>query len=1464
MSKNTEQKQQSETEITQEPQGTFSFFNFLGSDTPQVDYDPNILTSFEYFLSRESTQNRLINNLIKDYEPDDQGKVNGLSFGTAISLAGSFLKAPGHTANLLKFYSNQEKYNTQQFKEALIKSDATWGFVDRTADKLERIVPLMKNMGVDLFDDGKPLDQEGIVHIKDSLKDTKFINSLKEIAISSQQSDPQQSDSNDPKYMELSSKFLGAISETSSAVTFLQSKGQSIQDYVASSLESQIEYERQLTKEWNEITEARGNDPEQLRIFREDFLNDKGITGETAEKALKDGKLPQTIEQQLEGYGLNPQDLNKILDIIPVLLDSPGELKKMTDALADGKYFDIARQVIDLADDKPQIKEYLKDNKEIFGKVVKAMIAENLSKDASIGGEIYDIVPALFDNTKALKEIIDLSDQGDYNKVSTKVFDLITEDTNVRSYFQQNQESLENLITETINSHINSNRKALQKENLAWQELDKEAKKKYLNTEDKWKKYSDLDKKRMINNNRLQDFGDMLSNMGIDQQDIATISHMAVSALNSPENTKAVLGNISNMVNFAEGSVLQEGMALDNLTDMAKNALTLIAESPDMTESLNEQKALIGKIVQANMVGMPGIENINPSDLVPFLVNHPDELKQIIDLVKEEKYNDIAPIILDLAKEDRSLANYLEENKTMLPEAALTYTGYDKYDLSPEIMDIFVNLTTETNLDKLKDIAALAEKGEWVKVGANFADLMDKDPAFKQSIQDNKENINKIIDVIMTENPDLRRSLGGVEVGSFVNNILSDPGGVRDLLNSYDSGSTTSLAMQGVKFATNKLLDTEFRGAVATSAGNIVAGTVTQEQQTVVETVTQVLSARRNYSEKVKLSDTVQGAFEQIAKSKRSETEGQKFLKETNSNTVFDGTTIRGTSINQVRLDSLDISGMQFVNTTFENVSFANSNISKTSFSGANFSNVIFTGATMDAEAFGSLLPEIQRGAISLQGVKVEGALDNMDLQNISFHGADLSGVTSMKGTNVNHTNFTSTAMPADEIVAQTFNLQNADFFISEQKREQLNTMNQEKIGEEITNQLVTKAKSEGIEMSKEQVSALQQEVVRLYGDKSEIGQQLQETVNTNHQQLMSGEFLEDSNSISHVSEYKGKLSHRLTLIYDNIQAPERIESALTADLVADQVTRGLFADGHNRGKDGLEIQKALENSVHHFTKETSVAAREMLSHHKRNEVVDEITDSIRSKTKYTNVGIASGGIYLPEGAISEDMNKQFATKMGAAFGGENAMSSKERELIADMSAQIASNIFGAEAKSTHPSDVAKINGMLEVAFYKLKQDNPSINIEAAITENKEQLVGNLDRGYIRTTGTGLTKEFYDNATYTGTSLANNVKSDNVKEAIDKAIKNIILEDKAVEKTNQPPSKENQSKNTTISTGEHRQQSDDSKSTDKAKTAKEAIKIASEMTSKSNEKSENNKAKSEEKSTVKPKEKTEKKQSRLR
>lgn len=82
-----------------------------------------------------------------------------------------------------------------------------------------------------------------------------------------------------------------------------------------------------------------------------------------------DAKDSGVIKQQLENYGLQAEDVVKLSKVMPLLLDKPESLQKVFSSFVKGDYTGIAKELITLTKDNPEIQQYLNDNKRIFAKV---------------------------------------------------------------------------------------------------------------------------------------------------------------------------------------------------------------------------------------------------------------------------------------------------------------------------------------------------------------------------------------------------------------------------------------------------------------------------------------------------------------------------------------------------------------------------------------------------------------------------------------------------------------------------------------------------------------------------------------------------------------------------------------------------------------------------------------------------------------------------------------------------------------------------------------------------------------------------------------------------------------------------------------------------------------------------------------------------------------------------------------
>ena len=153
-------------------------------------------------------------------------------------------------------------------------------------------------------------------------------------------------------------------------------------------------------------------------------------------------------------------------------------------------------------------------------------------------------------------------------------------------------------------------------------------------------------------------------------------------------------------------------------------------------------------------------------------------------------------------------------------------------------------------------------------------------------------------------------------------------------------------------------------------------------------------------------------------------------------------------------------------------------------------------------------------------------------------------------------------------------------------------------------------------------------------------------------------------------------------------------------------------------------------------------------------------------------MGYASGGIYLPQGAISNEMIEEFAHELSEEAG-IHSLNKKETLAVKSMADDIARELFGDEVNSSRKEDAKAILHTLKRSFYDIKAENNSIDISKIINQNKVELTGNINKGYTYTSGEGLSMLYYGQTNTRGTKL--NMSSVNSKE-FQQALKEKIVE----------------------------------------------------------------------------------------
>ncbi|WP_103897114.1 pentapeptide repeat-containing protein [Rickettsia fournieri] len=138
----------------------------------------------------------------------------------------------------------------------------------------------------------------------------------------------------------------------------------------------------------------------------------------------QDAKNSQTIKQQLINYGLEASDVTKLTSIMPILLDKSESLKKVFRDFIKGDYTGMAKELIALTKDNPEIKKYLNNNREIFASILDKTLVEipginNLDKK-----ELYNVLPSMLNHPNELVKVIEEVEKSNYRGAASAIYNL--------------------------------------------------------------------------------------------------------------------------------------------------------------------------------------------------------------------------------------------------------------------------------------------------------------------------------------------------------------------------------------------------------------------------------------------------------------------------------------------------------------------------------------------------------------------------------------------------------------------------------------------------------------------------------------------------------------------------------------------------------------------------------------------------------------------------------------------------------------------------------------------------------------------------------------------------------------------------------------------------------------------------------------------------------------------------------
>lgn len=422
-------------------------------------------------------------------------------------------------------------------------------------------------------------------------------------------------------------------------------------------------------------------------------------------------------------------------------------------------------------------------------------------------------------------------------------------------------------------------------------------------------------------------------------------------------------------------------------------------------------------------------------DALKTLLNDPKGLQKVFGHFEKGDYTGMVKEILTVAENNPELAQFIKDNKEAVFTPIISSIG-NKY--KDQLKEYGID---DKGVEKLGDVLNILlddpasfrrvlnhiEAGNYTEMVKEIFSTAEHNPQIAQFVKDNKEMLIPIVSSIVNDIPAVQRYTRGTDVSGIVmpivQSMLDNPAQMKKIIEESEKGTRSSFAKTLVE-SIPSLMSTELAKEVSkTIMSNIYSifsgsgGKVKEQKQGIVNALIKD-NLKEPHSEKVNLSELLQTAVKDLEEKDPDSAKKLKKLIKSNifslgnieganfTNVTIDGQSFVNSTIKDTNFAGTSIVGAHFMGASFEKVDFSGANITNTSFSGAKFGKgTIFKGATIDRSTLESMLPQLKQGAISLEGVNLQGDLSNLDLSGISLKGADLSKVTSLVDSNLHNSN---------------------------------------------------------------------------------------------------------------------------------------------------------------------------------------------------------------------------------------------------------------------------------------------------------------------------------------------------------------------------------------------------------------------------------------------------------------------------
>ncbi|MBA8666696.1 pentapeptide repeat-containing protein [Holosporaceae bacterium 'Namur'] len=729
-----------------------------------------------------------------------------------------------------------------------------------------------------------------------------------------------------------------------------------------------------------------------------------------------------------------------------------------------------------------------------------------------------------------------------------------------------------------------------------------------------------------------------------------------------------------NKLKPALADITTDREAIKDITKGALNGslftrLENLISNPKLQNIIKENPAILPRIAKKIIEENKRLKNITKNykfdnqilDILNIVLKEPQEAQLILNAKNKNNYTVLSKKILELLNDPKMvgtvdfketslkelikkqaaeglftnlIVGILEQDKKAVekgvkPELKSISKKAGKFGITAENIPQFAAILPSI-IDESKNLQEILNDftgRRFINMSVKLLSLVNKNNEIKNYLTENRTLIVETLDQMFQNVAGLKRYNLKGNLYELVPHLLNHSDKLIEIIDVYREGkSIKALRMLREIIKNDSSIREELKAQFEVNRDNII--NVITELLEKNKRIPQVMKGRKvvglvvNVAEgAIQVADKIVVDIENNIEDVKKQKEFDQAMENKIEQTGEDKNSEEQVKYDDIIIDGRDLSGRDFINTSFENAVIVNTSFNGSKFTNASFKDttmedVSFKGAVIDAATLKTMVEALKLGGdLNLGGAKLIGDFSGVDLRGISLVGVDLS----------------EAELPDEKAISKVIKAN-----LMEGLKKNMLPHNKN-LGE----YLIQKFEHEEIDI----------------------------------------DFELDPDHIHHVSDYKGNINLLASEIYQNLDNPQDIELIIVSDMIADKITQNLFKEGENRGVDGYNIRLMMKEVVKELSGQSidvenliEIKEGELKLSSKLEKIVGEVVFNSWGKgnatglskifydaSKYTGVGLVSGGIYLPEEAFNEQLQNAVKDQLNKGLGIEITKSHQDR-----------------------------------------------------------------------------------------------------------------------------------------------------------------------------------------------------------